>query len=124
VIGVLGDDPFGSYLDETVRGEKVNGHPLVVRRFKRTEDLAGCHVLFVTRSEGTRLQQVLSGLKGRSVLTVSDLEDFSRRGGMIRFVIEDNKTRLRINVEAAKAARLTISSKLLRPAQIVTANGG
>lgn len=22
VIGILGDDPFGSYLDETVRGEK------------------------------------------------------------------------------------------------------
>ena len=28
VIGVLGDDPFGPYLDETVRGETVRGRPL------------------------------------------------------------------------------------------------
>jgi len=120
VIGVLGDDPFKGYLDETVRGETVNNRPIVVQRFRRVEEIAACHVLFVSRSETSRLEQILAGLKDRSILTVGDDEDFARRGGMIRFVTDNNKVRLRINVNAAKAAKLTISSKLLRPAEIVT----
>ena len=120
VIGVLGEDPFGPYLDETVRGEKVNNRPLVVQRFRRVEEIKTCHVLFVSRSERERLGQILPSLKGRNILTVGDAEDFAVRGGMIRFVTEKNKIRLRINVDAAKTADLTISSKLLRPAEIVT----
>jgi hypothetical protein len=119
VIGVLGEDPFGAYLDETVRGEKLNGHLVVVQRYRRAEEIGACHVLFISRSEADRLEPILAGLKGRSVLTVGDFDGFARRGGMIRFVRENNKIRLRIGLETAKAARMTISSKLLRPAQIV-----
>ena len=121
IIGVLGEDPFGTALDDAVAGETVNGRSLVVRRFRRVEDIDRCHVLFISRSENARLGPILTALKGRSILTVGDAEEFTRRGGMIRFVTENNKVRLRINVEAAKAAGLTISSKLLRPAEIVTA---
>jgi hypothetical protein len=120
VIGVLGEDPFKSYLDETVRGETVNNRPIIVQRYRRVEEIGICHVLFISRSENDRLEQILAGLKGRNILTVGDGEDFARDGGMIRFITDNNKVRLRINVEAAKAASLTISSKLLRPAEIVT----
>jgi len=65
------------------------------------------------------LEQILGALKGRSILTVGDADEFVERGGVIRFVTENNKVRLRINLEAAKAAHLTISSKLLRSAEIV-----
>jgi hypothetical protein len=119
VIGVLGEDPFGAYLDETVRGEKVNSRPLVVQRYRRAEEIKTCHVLFVSRSEADRLGEILASLKGRTILTVGDTEGFAGHGGMIRFLTEKNKIRLRINLEAAKAANLTISSKLLRPAEIV-----
>src|SRR5712664_1838664 len=71
VIGVLGDDPFGPYLDETVRGEKVNNRPLVVQRFRQVEEIKTCHVLFISRSERERLGQILAGLKGRNILAVS-----------------------------------------------------
>lgn len=124
VIGVLGEDPFGASLDEAVRGETVNGRPLVVQRFRRVEDVDGCHVLFVSRSESGQLGHILASLRGRSILTVSDAEGFTEMAGMIRFVTENNKIRLRINVDAARAADLTISSKLLRPAQIVTSAKG
>jgi len=124
VIGILGDDPFGAYLDETVRGEKVNNHPLVVRRFRRVEDITMCHVLFISRSEMSRLEQILNGLKGRNVLTVGDANGFAVEGGVIQFVTEKNKIRMRINLGAAKAAELTISSKLLRPAEIVDPGRG
>jgi hypothetical protein len=117
VIGILGEDLFGSYLDETVRGEKVNNRPLVVQRFRRIGEIKACHVLFISRSENARLEEILASLKGRSILTVGDNDDFALRGGMIRFVTEKNKIRMRINLEAVKAANLTISSKLLRLAE-------
>jgi hypothetical protein len=120
VIGVLGEDPFGSYLDETVRGETVNNHPLVVQRFRQVEQISTCHILFVGQAEQAHLKAILGSLEGRSVLTVSDAEHFASRGGMIRFVTDQHRIRLRINLEAARAAGLTISSKLLRPAQIVS----
>jgi hypothetical protein len=120
VIGILGDDPFGAYLDETVRGERVNDRPLAVRRYQSVGDIGACHILFVSRPEQGRLSEILDSLKGTSVLTVSDAERFASRGGMIGFVTEQNRIRLRVNLEVARAAKLTISSKLLRPAQIVS----
>jgi hypothetical protein len=117
VIGVLGDDPFGSYLDETVRGEKVNDRPLIVQRYRRPGEIKICHVLFISRSETDRMEQVLASVKGRPILTVSDADDFIVRGGMVRLVTEKNKVRIRINVAAVKAANLKVSSKLLRVAE-------
>jgi hypothetical protein len=119
VICVLGSDPFGATLDEVVRGEVVKGRPLAVRRFKHIEELTDCQILFVSRSERERLQPILEKLKGRNILTVSDFEEFAGEGGVICFVLVDNKIRLRVNLGAAKAAGLTLSSKLLRPAQLV-----
>jgi hypothetical protein len=124
VIGVLGSDPFGTTLDQVVQGESVNGRVLAVQRFRRIEEVTDCQILFISRSEQDRLPQILQHLKGRSILTVSDMEEFAVHGGMIRFVIVENKIRLRINVGAVRAAGLTISSKLLRPAQIVTEGQG
>jgi hypothetical protein len=118
IIGVLGDDPFGAYLDETVRGEKVNDRPLLVQRYRRVGEIKNCHVLFISQSEMDRLEQILASLKGRNILTVGDTDDFATRGGMIRLFNERNKIRMRINLEAAKAANLTISSKLLRVAEL------
>jgi YfiR/HmsC-like len=117
IIGVLGDDPFSTYLDETVRGEKANGRSLMVQRYRRVTDIKTCHVLFISRSENDRLDQILSTLRGRSILTVGESEDFALRGGMIQFIKEKNKIRMRINLEAVRAANLKISSKLLRVAE-------
>ena len=119
VIGVLGNDPFGNYLDETIRGEEVNGHPLVVQRFRQIEDVKTCHILFINMPDVHQLKQAVASLKSRSILTVSDAAGFTQQGGMIRFFTEDRKTRIRINLNAAKDADLAISSKLLRLAEIV-----
>jgi len=118
-IGVLGDDPFDAFLDKTVQGEKVNGHPLVIRRYRNIEDVKNCQVLFISRSENKRMERILAGLKGRNILTVGDMEGFVKNGGVIRFVTEENKIHFRINLEVAKGAKLTISSKMLRLAEIV-----
>jgi len=119
VIGILGQDPFGSFLDETVRGESVRGRPFEIRRYRRLEEVKDCHVLFISRSETNRLPEIIAALKDRPILTVSNGDDFARSGGIIRFILDKSKIRLSIDLEAAQAARLTFSSKLLRSAQIV-----
>ena len=116
IIGILGTDPFGPYLQETVAGEKINGHPLIIIHYKAIEEVSGCHILFI--NTGNKRDKVMGGLRGRSILTVSDATDFTKLGGMIRFFTKDNKMKLEINLEAAKASNLAISSKLLRLAEI------
>jgi hypothetical protein len=119
VVGVFGFDPFGADLDEAVRGESVRGHPLVVRRVRDAADAANCQILFIHHSERNRLPEVLSAVDKRSILTVSDMPDAAKQGVMIRFVTQDGRIRMRINAESARAAHLTISSNLLRSAEIV-----
>jgi hypothetical protein len=119
VIGILGSDPFGARLDEAVRNEQVNGHPLTVRRFHNLAEVDNCQILFVDRSESARIGQILALLDHRSTLTVSQADGAAQRGVMIQFATENSRIRLRINVESARASGLTISSKLLRPAEIV-----
>ena len=118
-ICVLGTDPFGPYLDDIVRGEQVNSRPLAIQRVRATEEIRSCQVLFVSRSEGRNLQKTLASAKEMDALTVSDADDFAARGGMIQLATENGKIRIKINVSAAKASSLTISSKLLRSAEIV-----
>ncbi|HVY24322.1 MAG TPA: YfiR family protein [Steroidobacteraceae bacterium] len=119
VIGVLGEDPFGSDLDDIVRGEVVNGHPLAVERYRSVQEIHRCHVLFIADSENAAFRSTLLALKHRNVLTVSNLDGFAKAGGVVRFRIADNKLRFRINVNAAHEAQLVISSKLLRQAELV-----
>ena len=119
VIGVLGEDPFGSYLDELVAGEEMNGHQLIVRRFNQNDEIMNCHVLFINKIGKDKTAQILERIKGQSILTVSDVPGFLQRGGIIRFTTVDNKIKFQINQEASKSAELTISSKLLQLAEIV-----
>ena len=118
VIGILGDDPFRSVIDQTVAGEKIKGHPIVIQRYKTVHEIKHCHILYISAREATKLNEILFALKNKNVLTVSDMASFTATGGMIRFMTKDNKIRLQINPEAAKAADLNISSKLLNVAEI------
>jgi YfiR/HmsC-like len=116
---VLGDDPFEQYLDDAVRGEQVGSRPFVVKRYQRVEQVNDCHILFITQPFKFPLESTLSALHERSILTVADSRAFADRGGIIEFVTVDNKLRLRINPNAARAADLTISSRLLSLASLV-----
>src|SRR5688572_2983777 len=113
VIGILGKDPFGNFINETIQGESVNGHPLTVKRFENVQEIQTCHVLFISETDKDNLKKIFGALEKKNILTVGDANNFARYGGMIRFITEDRKTRLRINLDATKQANLVISSKLL-----------
>jgi hypothetical protein len=116
VFGVVGDNPFGSALSDLAAGEMIQGRKSVVQHYKSAEEVRECHVLFISSSEQPRLAATLRTLKGRNILTVSDLDGFTAAGGIIQFVTQ-NRIRFRINPTAARDANLTISSKLLRLAE-------
>ena len=117
-IGVVGQDPFGTALDEAVRGKLLNGRAFTVRRSRKGQDLSSCQIVFISSSEHGPLRLILSKLKD-AVLTVGDMPQFCERGGIIGFELLDRRVHLRINLEAAQRARLQISSKLLSLAQLV-----
>lgn len=119
VIGIVGEDPFGKTMDDVVRGEALGGRPFVVKRLRADEDLRSCHLLFISRSEKERLPAVLSQLKGSSVLTVSEINGFAERGGMVNLTLANKSVKVEINQTAAEQAGLQISAKLLKLARLV-----
>ena len=121
VVGIFGHDPFGRELDEVVKGETVDGHPLVVKRVQSAAEAAACQILFIHHTEDQRLAEAVAAVASQSTLTVSDVPGTTQRGVMIRLVTQEGRIRMRIDAEAARAARLTISSNLLRSAQVVSA---
>jgi hypothetical protein len=118
-ICVLGPDPFGSTLDEIVKGESIEGQPLVTRRIDRVESTDGCRILFISAMPKERLIMTLQTLQSKPVLTVSDMPDFCNRGGMIQFVMQADKVRFEVNLPPAEKAGLTLSSQLLKVATSV-----
>ncbi|TAJ07873.1 MAG: YfiR family protein [Nitrospirae bacterium] len=119
VVCVLGDDPFGPFLDALTR-KTSQSHPLQVRRIRQVRNAGDCHVLFISASERERLVTILASLSHRRLLTVSDMEGFAGAGGIVEFVPVEKRVRFGINTEAARKAGLRISSKLLSLATIVS----
>jgi hypothetical protein len=136
VIGVLGNDAFGGTVRDTIRtSQPVNGRRFAVEIYKNVGEIKGnrdCHILFVQadtssrnpqelKRELDRVSKILDELKDRSILTVSEDPgyQFAKLGGIVNFYTESNKIRFEINPDAAKGARLKISSKLLNLARIV-----
>jgi YfiR/HmsC-like len=119
VIGVLGKDPFGRDLDDVVHGEGVNQRPLAIERYATVADIRNCQILFIPGAEARHLEGVVGSLQQHSVLTVTDVDGPLPRGVIIGLFRQDNRIRMRIDLQAAKASNLTISSKLSRAAEIV-----
>ncbi len=122
IIGILGDDPFGTAIDEVVAGEKFDRHPVIVQRYHDVKEIKNCQILYLSSGEAEHLREDLAVLPGTGMLTVSDNNNFARMGGMIRFFTQNNKIRLQINPDAARAVNLIISSKLLRVSEIYDPN--
>jgi hypothetical protein len=122
VIGILGTDPFGAIIDQIVQDKKIGGRGFVVKRLKRgtdPKDLRDCKILFVGASERLHIDELVQIVRGLPILTVGETPGFAEHGGVIRFVLEDNRVRFEVNVEAARQAGLTISSRLLTLARII-----
>jgi len=112
-IGVVGNKDMSEYLEAIVSGERVNNRPIRVRYYRNLNEVDDCNILFLSTDDAGLIRNGITSLNRRSILTVSDAEDFLHWGGMVRFYTQENKVRIQINASSARAGDLQISSKLL-----------
>jgi len=118
VIAIIGNDPFGTYLEQAVNGESIGRHPIRVKRIEHLDNTEKCHILFINEKDPDKIKAILDEAENTNILTVSDAANFADIGGMIGFYKENNKIRMEINATVARNAQLNISSKLLRLAKV------
>ena len=118
-ICVVGLNPFGAMIEDTVRGKTLDGRAFVVRNVPNVQQTGGCHILFISSSERKQVQSILESIKTPGVLTVGEAEGFARNGGIINFKLDGGKVRFEVNLEAAAKEGLQIRSNLLSLAEIV-----
>ena len=118
VIGVIGQDPFGSLLAEAVQGETYHGRPIRIEHYRSARDIRRCQILFVSNAEVAHMTEILSALADSSTVTVGETDTFLDKGGMIALTSERSRVRLRINSAMLRGANISVSSKLLRVAEL------
>jgi len=118
-ICVLGQDPFGSALQDAVAGKSVLGRRFVLSDISSADQVNDCQILFISSSERKRMRSILAELQTMGILTVGECDGFAAEGGIVNFKLSDGRVRLEINVEAAGQAKLRINSSVLSLAQIV-----
>lgn len=103
---------------------RLNGKPyknrtIVVRQIREPGSANGCNLLFIDTSEVNQLSAYLKMAQRKSILTVSDIDEFAALGGIIGFIEQDGKVRFEINLDSAHQSKIKISSQLLKLARIV-----
>jgi hypothetical protein len=116
---VFRENPFGSNLEQIVEGKIIGGHPVTVVTVQNTDEVRSCHILFVSGSQTRQSIQILAVLRPACVLTVGESEGFVQQGGIINFVLKDDRVQFEVNQKAAEQSRLSISSRLLSLARLV-----
>ena len=123
-ICIFGDDPFGPVIDATLRGQNVEGHPVMIQRTRDASRLRHCQVAFISASEKDHLRDIFQSVHGANVLLVGETAGFASAGGAIQFQMQDGHVRFSINPGAAERAGLRVSSRLLSLATIIHDSAG
>jgi hypothetical protein len=118
-ICIIGDDPFREELDITVENEKIGRHSVEVKRLNTMIKIHTCQILFVSQSKQAYVSNILTYIQQYPILTVSDIDDFAIKGGMIQFYKHGKRIRFYINPDSLKKVGLHASANLLRLARLV-----
>lgn len=118
-IGVMGSEAFTTVLTQIAAGRDVNGHSVAIRRLQRGGSVGGLHMIFVAQPDEASVLETVAAAKGQSILIVTSHEKGLADGGMINFVVEDNKVRFDIAIPTAEQSNLKISARLLGVARKV-----
>jgi hypothetical protein len=110
-ICLLGPDPFGGALETLVRNQTIDGRTIVVAHVGGLSAHAGCHILYIGDIDEPHFAKTLAALRDAPLLTVTDSRS-PLSGGIINFVLRDNKVRFEIDDQAAVRHRIAISSRL------------
>lgn len=118
LIGIVGKNPFGSYLDRFSQAN-IKGKNVEVLEITQLSDVERCQVLFVSGSEEKKLGQILVRTSGKPILTVGDTDGYAQRGVLINFYRYEDYIRFQVNQAEVDKSGLKFSSRLLKLAQLV-----
>jgi hypothetical protein len=110
---VLGDDAVSDALARIVKGRMLDGRGIKVMRIAVNEPLKQCHLLYVSGVTAEQLTAIVTIIKGASVLTISDHDDFDRLGGVAHLFVENGRVRFALNLGLARRLRLELSSRMV-----------
>lgn len=115
---VVGKNPFGQSLSR-LEGKTIGDMRVTIRLPAEGESLRSCQILFISAAEQANIARLLEEIKGAPVLTVAEGPGLVQQGVVIALFMEQRRITFEVNLEAARRARLSISSKLLRLAKTV-----
>lgn len=115
---VLGKDPFGHWLKDTIEGRAIDSHTLVLRNINSAAEADSCQILFVSSTESKHTWTALAAAKKTGVLTIGECSYAIENGAVINFILDGDRVRFEINPRAAELAKVRISSRLLSLARI------
>jgi hypothetical protein len=119
VVAVLGQGPIAALLDQFVENETWRGRRIEIRRINSSGEARGCHVLYIARSAHGNWRTLAGQFATKPILTISDEGNFAQQGGIVQLATDRNRLLLIVNLTAARAAGISISSKVLRLAQVL-----
>jgi hypothetical protein len=119
VICIVGQDPFPADAERELRSRTTGGRPIGIQRITARDDLATCHVIFISDAEQKNAAGLLARSINLSVLTIGESKGFVESGGVVNLLVHDSNIRFEINPVTAERKRLIISSRLLVLAKIV-----
>lgn len=114
---LLGGDSLGGAL-EPLQGRTAQMRPITMHEIDEADSLKSCHAVFIHRSKEENLDAIIEVTHALPILLLSDIPDFTRKGGMVEFS-QDNKKSIRLNLnhEAIAQAGLKVSRSLVRLAE-------
>ena len=118
VIGIIGNDKFGNLFNPLI-GKKIDGKDLVLKRFDDLKQIVSAHILYISPSEHNRIPEILTIIKHKDILTVSDTPGFAHKGCMINFINKKGTIGFEINIKAKNETNLQMSSYLLKLSKII-----
>lgn len=113
------EDSFEGSLDP-LRGRTAQQYQIAIVRISSIAQAATCHAIFIPSGESSSVPEILAQVRGKGVLTLSDMRGFARQGGMIEFTMKDDqRIHILINRSAVRAADIRIQSRITRLAETV-----
>lgn len=121
-ICMIGENSFGSIID-VLQKRKVENKQITIRQILSTDVIDDeCKLAYINVSKKTEFESILKKLQSRSVLTISDHEQFVELGGMVQLILKSGRMSFSINYDSAVKAGLSISASLLELAHEVKIN--
>jgi hypothetical protein len=119
VVLIIGEGATADATEQFLESKSIGDRPLVVRRIRWDQSLAGARAAFVVERDAKKLHRVLDAAAAAGVLTIGEGEGFTTQGGVIGLLVEDRKVRFDVDTTAAQTAGLRVSSKLLALTHVV-----